>query len=175
MQCGTFTCLFCVISVVDSNRLLSTLFSITRNFVSTNLQFAVILLYQQIKPSLLLEQNLFLLFLCIFPLITIVLSVSFTIKRRLFARKEWLTKRNKATLISLCSPGRAISADIGREFRPLRLVWWALQGAQLWKGKRKRESFVWSQKYTRYVPKIPQGRTHSYNPSRVLLYINTNH
>jgi uncharacterized membrane protein len=43
----------------------------TWNFVSTNLQkFAVILLYQQIKPSLLLEYNLFLFFLCIFPLIT---------------------------------------------------------------------------------------------------------
>ena len=30
----------------------------------------------------------FLLLLCIFPLITIVLTISFTIKRRLFARKE---------------------------------------------------------------------------------------
>jgi hypothetical protein len=63
------------------------------------------------------------------------------IKRRLFARKEWLAKKNKATLISLCSRGRATSADIWRQFRPLRLVWWALQGAQLWKGKRKRSHF----------------------------------
>jgi hypothetical protein len=55
-----------------------------------------------------------------------------------FSLKEWLAKRNKATLISLCSRGRATSADIGREFRPLRLVWWA----QLWKGKRKRSHFV---------------------------------
>jgi hypothetical protein len=55
---------------------------------------------------------LFLLFLCIFPLITIVLTISFTIKRRLFARKEWLTKRNEAILISLRSRGRATSADI---------------------------------------------------------------
>jgi hypothetical protein len=32
-------------------------------------------------------------------------------------------------------------ANIGQEFRPLRLVWGALQGAQLWKGKRKRSHF----------------------------------
>jgi hypothetical protein len=43
--------------------------------------------------------------------------------QRLFARMERLAKRNKATLISLWSPGRAISANIGRELRPLRLVW----------------------------------------------------
>ena len=59
-------------------------------------------------------------------MITIALSISFTIKCRLFARKEWLAKRNQATLISLWSQGRAISADIGRQFRPLCLVWWAL-------------------------------------------------
>ena len=49
------------------------------------------------------------------------LSISFTIKRRLFARKERLAKGNKATLISLWSRGRVTSADIGQEFRPLRL------------------------------------------------------
>jgi hypothetical protein len=63
-------------------------------------------------------------------------------KRRLFA------KRNKATLISLCSRGRATSVDIGREFRPLRLVRWALQGAQLWKGKRS-HFFNWIHKNKR--------------------------
>jgi hypothetical protein len=63
---------------------------------------------------------------CIFPLITIALTISFTIKRRLFARKEWLVKRNKATLISLCSRGRATSADIGQEFRPLRHKTWVI-------------------------------------------------
>ena len=83
-----------------------------------------------------------LLILICFPLITIALSISFTIKWRLFARKEWLAKRNKGTLISLCSGGRATSVDIGREFRPLRLAWWVLQGAQLWKGKRKRSHFI---------------------------------
>ena len=35
-------------------------------------------------------------------------------------------KRNKSTFISLWSRVRAISANIGREFRPLRLAWWAL-------------------------------------------------
>ena len=99
-------------------------------FVSTNKTFCIAWI-----------KNIFLLFLCIFPLITITLTISFTIKRRLFARKEWLAKRNKATLISLCSRGRATSADIGRELHPLRLVRWALQGAQLWKGKRKRSHF----------------------------------
>jgi hypothetical protein len=49
-------------------------------------------------------------------LITIALSIGFTIKHRLFARKERLAKRNKATLISLWSQGTAISADRGREF-----------------------------------------------------------
>jgi hypothetical protein len=52
-----------------------------------------------------------------FKHITIALTISFTITRRLCARKEWLAKRNKATLISLCSLGRATSADIGREFQ----------------------------------------------------------
>ena len=37
-----------------------------------------------------------------------------------------VAKRNKATLISLWSRGRAISADIGQEFCPLHLVCWAL-------------------------------------------------
>ena len=83
-------------------------------------KLAVILLSKEVKFSLLLE------FLCIFTLITIALSISFTIKCRLFARKERLAKRNKATLISLWSLGRATSADIGREFCPLHLVWWAL-------------------------------------------------
>ena len=53
----------------------------------------------------------------------ICLSITLTIKHRLFASKEQLAKRNKATLISLWSRGRVISADIGRELRPLRLVW----------------------------------------------------
>jgi hypothetical protein len=35
-------------------------------------------------------------------------------------------KWNKATLILLWSQGRTTSADIGRDFCPLRLVWWAL-------------------------------------------------
>jgi hypothetical protein len=56
-------------------------------------------------------------------LITIALSITFTLKRRLFARKKRLAKGNKATTISLWSQGRAISADIGRELHPLRLVW----------------------------------------------------
>jgi len=73
-----------------------------------------------------LNKALFLSFLCILTLITIALSIILTIKCRLFARKERLAKRNKATLISLWSQGRETSADIGREFRPLRLVWWAL-------------------------------------------------
>jgi len=34
-----------------------------------------------------------------------------------------LQKRSKVTLISRWSLGRATSADIGRKFRPLRLVW----------------------------------------------------
>ena len=83
-------------------------------------------LSQQVKFSLLLEKNLFPPFLCNLKLITIALPISFTLKHILFAREERLAKRNKATLISLGSRGRAISADIGREFRPLRLVWWAL-------------------------------------------------
>jgi hypothetical protein len=49
--------------------------------------------------------------------------ISFTIKHRLFAKKERLAKRNEATLISLWSRVREISADIGRKFHPLRLVW----------------------------------------------------
>jgi hypothetical protein len=53
-------------------------------------------------------------------LITIAFSITFTLKRRLFARKERLAKGNKVTTISLWSKGRAISADIGQE---LRLVW----------------------------------------------------
>jgi hypothetical protein len=40
------------------------------------------------------------------------LSNSFTIKCRLFARKERLAKRNKTTLISLWSLERATSADV---------------------------------------------------------------
>jgi len=52
----------------------------------------------------------------------IALSITFTIKHRLFARKERLAKGNEATTISLWSQGRAISADIGRELHPLRLV-----------------------------------------------------
>jgi hypothetical protein len=43
----------------------------------------------------------------------IQIYIFFTIKRRLFASKERLAKRNKVTLISLWSPGRAFSADIG--------------------------------------------------------------
>jgi hypothetical protein len=73
--------------------------------------------------------RLFLSFLCILTLITIALAISFTIKCRLFARKEWLAKRNKATLISIWGQGRAISADIGRTFFPFRLVWWALRSS----------------------------------------------
>jgi hypothetical protein len=43
--------------------------------------------------------------------------------------KKWgkSAKWKKATLISFWTRGRAISADIGWEFRPLRLVWWALR------------------------------------------------
>ena len=70
---------------------------------------------------------MFVSFLCIFKWITTALSISFTIKRTLFARKERLAKRNKATLISLLSRGKATSADIGRELRPLGLVWRALK------------------------------------------------
>jgi hypothetical protein len=73
------------------------------------------------------KNNLLFLFLCIFPLITIALSISFTIKWRLFVRKEWLAKRNKATLISLRRQGRETSADIGREFHPLRQALWNQQ------------------------------------------------
>ena len=54
--------------------------------------------------------------LCIFPLITIVWTISFTIKRWLFARKEWAAKRSRASVISLFSRGRATSDYIGREF-----------------------------------------------------------
>ena len=49
------------------------------------------------------------------------MSISLTTKCRLFARKKRLAKRNKATLISFW---RAISADIGREFCPLRCACW---------------------------------------------------
>ena len=59
-----------------------------------------------------------------FTVITIALPFSFTIKCRLFARKERLAKRNKATLISLW---RAISADRGQEFHPLHPFWSALK------------------------------------------------
>jgi hypothetical protein len=55
-------------------------------------------------------------------LITIALSISFTIKDRIFARKERLAKRSKASLISLWSLGRATSADTGRDFHPLRMA-----------------------------------------------------
>jgi len=75
------------------------------------------------------SENLFLSFLCIFPLITIALSISFTIKNENYLQGKSDSKRNKATLISLCSRERATSADIGREFRPLRLVWWALSAS----------------------------------------------
>ena len=52
----------------------------------------------------------------------ISLSISFSIKQKLLARKGRLAKRNKTTLISLLSRGRATSADIiGREFT--HLVW----------------------------------------------------
>ena len=50
-------------------------------------------------------------------------------KRRLFAKKEQLAKRNKVTLILFwrrVGGCISISVDIGREFRPVRLVWWAL-------------------------------------------------
>jgi hypothetical protein len=53
-------------------------------------------------------------------LITIAFSITFTLKRRLFARRERFAKGNKTTTILLWSQGRAISADIGRE---IRLVW----------------------------------------------------
>ena len=86
-------------------------------------KFAVTLFSTQVKFSLLLELSLFLSFLCILTLNTIALSITFTLKRRLFARKERLAKRNKTTIISLWSRGRAISADIGQELCPLRLVW----------------------------------------------------
>jgi predicted membrane protein len=69
------------------------------------------------------SKNCVLSFLCILTLITIALSISFTLKRRLFARRERFAKGNKTTTILLWSQGRAISADIGRE---IRLVWWAL-------------------------------------------------
>jgi hypothetical protein len=62
-------------------------------------------------------------------------------KTKIICKKRATCKKNKATLILLCSRGRATSDYIGREFRPLRLVWWALQGAHLWKGKRKRSHF----------------------------------
>jgi hypothetical protein len=41
---------------------------------------------------------------------------AFTIKCRLFSRKEQLAKRNKATLISLWSQERATSSVIGGDF-----------------------------------------------------------
>jgi hypothetical protein len=55
--------------------------------------FAVILLSQQ-DFLYCLNKTFFFLFLCtcIFPLITIALSISFTIKQRLFARKEQETR-----------------------------------------------------------------------------------
>jgi hypothetical protein len=71
-------------------------------------------------------------FLCILTLITIALSIRFTIKHRLFARKKRLANRNEATLISLWNQERAISADIRREYHPLHLVWWALISAIKW-------------------------------------------
>ena len=104
----------------------------------------MILFSKQVKFSLLLEWSLFLSFLCILTLITIALSIICTLKHRLFARKEWLVKGNKATTISLWSPGRVISADIGRELRPLCLVccsllyfdslfyWWRKPGENHW-------------------------------------------
>jgi hypothetical protein len=47
-------------------------------------------------------------------------------KRRLFAKKEQLAKRNKVTLILFwrrVGGCISISVDIGQEFRPVRLVW----------------------------------------------------
>jgi hypothetical protein len=40
-----------------------------------------------------------------------------------YARKEWLAKRNKATLISLCSRGRATSANIGQKKNNVQRIW----------------------------------------------------
>ena len=45
------------------------------------------------------------------------------------SNKCFSPKRNKVTLISLWSRGRATWANIGRKFCPLCLVWWALQQA----------------------------------------------
>jgi hypothetical protein len=47
-------------------------------------------------------------------------------KTKKVCKKGATCKENKTTLISLLSRGRMTSADIGREFRPLLLVWWAL-------------------------------------------------
>ena len=94
----------------------STILEICRDsFVSTSLIFFI----AWIKPFSLILMYFHIYYNCF-------VNQLFTIKRRLFARKELVAERNKATLISLWSRGRAISADVGWEFRPLCLVWWAL-------------------------------------------------
>ena len=40
-----------------------------------------------------------------------------------YGRKEWLAKRNKATLISLCSRGRATLANIGQKKNNVQRIW----------------------------------------------------
>jgi hypothetical protein len=47
-------------------------------------------------------------------------------KTEIICKKRMIYKKETRRLISLSSRRRATSADIGREFHPLRLVWWAL-------------------------------------------------
>ena len=45
-------------------------------------------------------------------------------KTEIICKKRMIYKKETRRLISLSSRRRATSADIGREFHPLRLVWW---------------------------------------------------